>query len=136
MRLRELHRILHQVVLAGLPVGAGACLDGVLPGQQCYEQVDRVIPIQTPADPSLQLKIDSCRVDVDACNELCAMAMQRSGIPGGPTGCKVEFQGSVVAVAVRYEVSHDGANCPVEGRRPAGLASPDGVRAATAAGAW
>jgi hypothetical protein len=33
------------------------------------------------ADPGLQFKIDTCRVDVDACPTLCALAMTQAGIP-------------------------------------------------------
>src|SRR5262245_49583708 len=92
MRFRELRRILQQVVLAGLPLGTGCIAEKVLTGGgDCYETHRVTIPVSLPAEPSLQLRIESCRLDVDACTELCAMVMQRSGIGNGPTSCKVEF---------------------------------------------
>lgn len=133
MRFRELRRILEKVVFVGLPSMA-ACADLV---PDCYEKVEKALTVTVPADPPLQFRIDRCRVDVDACHELCAMALERAreGVPPAFV-CDVEFRGDVVAMAVSYQFATGGPLCPVEGRRPDGLASVHRWNATSAAGAW
>src|SRR5688572_22980733 len=67
MQFRELRRILQQIVIAGLPATSG-CFFTDSVEDECYELKSRLVVIGEPAEPALQLKIDSCRVDVDACN--------------------------------------------------------------------
>jgi hypothetical protein len=65
MRFRELRQLLQSIVVAGLPVAAGGCnvLDNHEPCS--YEEKSRILRASEPADAVLQLKIDSCRVDVE-----------------------------------------------------------------------
>jgi hypothetical protein len=134
MRFRQLRRILEKVVLAGLPVAMGACF---VDEPDCYETVQRSLTAMIPADPQLQMRIDSCRVDVDACNALCTLALARAREPAPQSfRCDVEFLGDVVSMVVSYDVPTGDPSCPVEGRRPDGLAPLRGLRATSAAGAW
>ena len=64
--------------------------------------VEKKLTVDTPADPSLQLKVDSCRVDVDACPALCQLAMKRVSIDYNPDSCDVGFAGDTVHMTVRY----------------------------------
>src|SRR5262245_8095635 len=64
--------------------------------------VEKKLTVDLPTDPSLQLKVDSCRVDVDACPALCAMALQRTQIDYTPDTCTVGFAGDEVIMKVVY----------------------------------
>jgi outer membrane murein-binding lipoprotein Lpp len=67
------------------------------------EQVSKRLTINEPADPALQLSVDSCRVDVDACPSLCALALERVKIQSfGVNGCKVGFADAKVLMDVDY----------------------------------
>lgn len=116
-------RIVPRLVLAGLvSVTATGCLiEAFLPssGGDCTTQVDKTISLQTPADPPMDLRVESCRVDVDACPALCSLAMSRANIQNAPTACKAEFQGDTVDLKVSYIVQGSGPNCPVEDFAPA-----------------
>lgn len=137
MRFRELRKILQNVVVAGLPLATGGCVDQLLGTDHCYERFETRLTVMTPADPPMQFRIDRCRIDVDACRELCALAMERANEGAPPHyACDVEFRGDVVSMVVSYEISKGGFNCPVEGRRPGGLTPLDQLHATSAAGAW
>jgi len=138
MQFRQLRRILQQIVVAGLPVMASGCIidDAVGGDDDCVDLVKRTLHVSEPAAPPMQLRIDSCRADADACGDLCVMAMQDADLGAStPKSCAVEFADDVV-VKVTYEVYTGGSNCPVDGRRPAGLATPSHLPARSAAGAW
>lgn len=127
-----MRRVLQSIVIAGLPATSG-CTSLY---SDCVDRVDKTIEIQEPADPSLQLKIENCRRDVDACNDLCVAAMEKAGLFASPVDCDVSFEASSTKVVVVYDEYNGGANCPVDGRRPAGLVTPRGLRADSPAGAW
>ncbi|MBX3156499.1 MAG: hypothetical protein KF773_10905 [Deltaproteobacteria bacterium] len=132
MRFRELRRIVQTIVLAGLP--AAGCTS--LYSSDCVERHDESIEIPEPAEPSMQLKIESCRRDVDACTDLCLSAMQKAGLGGSYVACEVTFRDKKTVVDLVYDVTTGGPNCPVDGRRPAGLAALRGTSADSEAGAW
>lgn len=134
MQFRQLRQILQHIVLAGMPLAAGGC--GLVDDTPCVETKTRTLHASEPAEASLQLKIDSCRADVDACTPLCSALMERADIQSSPQSCSVTFLDDTVYAKVSYEVYNGGSNCPVEGRRPAGLAAPVHGHARTAAGAW
>jgi hypothetical protein len=83
----------------------------------------------------LELRIESCRVDVDACMELCNMLMARAALPL-PNSCAVSFQGDDVHATATYTESTNNPSCGVEGRRPAGLVQPKRINAPDAVGRW
>lgn len=100
------------IVLAG----AAGCANQIGdPGSglpfDCSVPMDATLTISTPADPSMELRIQSCRLDVDACPDLCALAMSRNGISSAPETCSVTFESSEVTAKVTYVL----AQCmPVE----------------------
>jgi len=120
VRFVLLLRILQPIVLAGIPAAAGGCVKAVI-DTDCVDTVDRSFGFQTPADPPLQFRIESCRVDVEACHELCQLALERNRIDDVATRCKVSFDGDAVDVHVSYEVFSGGSNCPVEAVPPTAL---------------
>ena len=135
MRFRELRQLLQSIVVAGLPVAASGCnLDSHEPCS--YEEKSRILTASEPADAVLQLKIDSCRLDVEACPPLCGELMDRANVNQSVKACSVTFAGNEVTAIVQYTIYHDGPNCSTEGRRPAGLVLPAEVAARSAAGAW
>jgi hypothetical protein len=131
MKFRELRRILRQVVIAGLPATIGCDVGAPIGVPSCQaKRVEQSFDLQRPnADPRLQLRIESCRVDVDACHDLCTVAMKQA-----VDECSVSFQPDTALVKVAYQVSS--GLCGSQGRKPTGLVSPHGVHAQSAAGAW
>src|SRR5678815_1785456 len=77
MQFRELRRVLQAIVLAGLPAcGLGEGVIGTVGGgsdTDCERTVTKKFDVAEPAEPPVQLRIESCRVDVDACLDLCTM---------------------------------------------------------------
>ena len=134
VQFKELRRILQHVVLAGLP--AAGCATDVVDAGDCEDHIRRTVYVDTPADPPMQFRIDACQADIDACLDLCKMTLTRLDVFAEPTACTAEFESEKVAVKVEYTLWQGGIGCPVEGRRPAGLALPAGGAARTVAGAW
>ena len=120
-------------------MAAGGCA-GSVPGTTNDQCVDHKSATLTRSDPnanaSLQLKIESCRVDVDACIFLCSQLMGDAQIAGTERSCDVAFGSSQVDVTIAYDVYHDGPPCGSIGRRPEGLVAPQRTPAQTALGAW
>jgi hypothetical protein len=134
-------RLPYFLVMAGL---VGGCdLGPLLTGQDCTESAEQTFDIDTPAPPSMQLKIDSCRVDVDACGALCTRVMEDHGLatniafPPGMGGipdqgfgqdfvpytkCAVTFDGGTAHVDVAYDQFNGGDNCPVFDQAGTGVA--------------
>ena len=119
-------------MLAGLP----ACgTTDVISEEECSRTLGRSFEVDTPADPPLQLRIESCRVDADACMELCRMLMTRASLPA-PWTCSVTFEGSGVTATTTWTESIQASGCAAEGRRPAGLVEPARIDAPDAVGQW
>lgn len=135
MQFRELRRVLQSIVLAGLPAcTAGNVTDPI--ESACYRDIEKTFLVDTPSDPPLQLRIESCRVDVDACMQLCTMLMSRASLPP-PNSCAVTFQGDDVHATTVYTEYDDSARCTgTEGRRPPGLVPPRRIDAPDAVGRW
>ena len=137
MQFRELRSVLQKIVIAGLPaLTACTSVDGFV-HDDCTKTISKLFEINAPtADPPLSLRIESCRVDADACMQLCTMLMSRAELPY-PELCGVMFQGPDVLVATQYNTQIDSPNCQVaEGRRPAGLVEPGCFPARDAVGRW
>jgi hypothetical protein len=133
MQFRELRRVLQSIVIAGLP--ACGVVDTVTGQEECYRTISKAFVVDTPADPPLELRIESCRVDVDACMELCNLLMSRAELPL-PNSCAVSFQGDDVHATATYTESTNASSCGTEGRRPAGLVQPQRIHAPDAVGRW
>jgi hypothetical protein len=126
MRFRELRSILQRIVLAGLP--ATACTSH--PRNMCGGDHFDEATIAEPADPALQMKIDSCRADSNACIDVCrAVGTQQHVGLAEITLCDVTFDSTHAYVAFEY-----GIVCL--GRLTEGLVVPSRGRGATAVGAW
>lgn len=137
-RLGAFRRTLQAIVLAGLPVAAG-CAGETVEDQisGCDRQeVTNELELPLPAEPSMHLRLESCRLDVDACRVLCRMAMNQGGLRSVAqppiTRCDVEFFPDRVTIAATYET----IGCNAEGRRPSGLRAPSARTAQDRAGAW
>ena len=118
VRYREPRRILQQIVVAALAVTAAGCVEAVI-DNDCVDTVDRSFQLGTPADLALQLKIDRCRIDVDACTDLCREALEINNVPREmPTACSVAFHDAGIEVNVSYEVFTGGDSCPVDAPEP------------------
>ena len=74
---------------ASLPLAAGGHHG---PRRQCIEHTSGRWSRRTRARTALQLKIESCRVDVDACIRLCSTLLDDAQVFGSLTGCAVTFQ--------------------------------------------
>lgn len=138
-RLTELRSILQHIVLASLPLAAGCtAIDDLVDDDPCSDTFNRTFELDSFQDDGpLRLRVESCRMDAAACQELCQFVMQRASISNYPEQCTVEFSGEASAtVDVVYTVQTNANGCAVEGRRPAGLCSPVGGDARSAAGAW
>jgi hypothetical protein len=134
MRLGKLRRVLSQIVVVGLPAVAAASGCGVF--EDCESTYLRHFEIDAPADAETQFMIDRCEVDVEQCRALCELMMTRAALGGSLDECVVQIDPDATRIDLSYVVFNGGSDCPVEGRRPAGLAAPAHGRARDAAGAW
>ena len=81
-------------------------------GGDCQQEVQKTLTISTPADPPLQLKVEQCEVDVDACPALCTLAAQRANLSVTPETCDVHFNTSEVQLDIKYLDFTGGIGCP------------------------
>ena len=81
-------------------------------GGDCSQEITKTLTINTPADPPLQLKVDQCKVDVDACPPLCALAAQRADLTQSPESCDVKFNDTEVQLDIKYMDTAGGIGCP------------------------
>jgi len=138
MRFRELRRVLQTIVVAGLPacgLGEGV-IDTISNDGECVRTITKQFTVpESGAELAVQLRIESCRVDVDACMELCSILMEKSELPA-PNTCIVYFKGDDAHATASYQESTGNPSCGVEGRRPAGLVEPKRIDARDAVGRW
>lgn len=133
VQVKRLRRLLQGIVLAGLPVAA-AC-DGSPFSSACVETHHQEFTSNVKTDPPFQLEAESCRVDIDACMQLCVSMLRRAGISSSPDDCDVTFSGDEVTARITYETYGSGPGCPTEGRRPEGLVEPGRIPG-NPVGAW
>lgn len=107
-----LRQLLQPIAIAALPVISSGCVEAVL-DDDCIDTIERTFSVAEPAEPSLQFDIERCRVDVDACSDLCRATMMANNVFDQLTGCKVSFGGEVT-VTVTYEVFTGGSGCSIE----------------------
>jgi hypothetical protein len=97
-------------------------------GGDCMQQVTKTLSIATPADPPLQLRVDQCRVDVDACSDLCSLAVQRANLSVPLDTCSVKFLGdSEVQLDIKYQDYTGGIGCPGPQPQPGPLPPTNGT---------
>ena len=129
--------VLRRTLAVGLLVVGGCSSDDNTTGDCSITHETKTITTPDPSeDPGLQFKIQSCRVDANACPRLCALAMQQAGIdisgggqfngtevptPGGTistpvnpaVACDVLFKNGNVEMTVQYDVYTSTNGCPV-----------------------
>ena len=110
--MRSVHRIVIALAMAGCGSDDNTCFD---------DPVEKRLTIETPADPALQLRVDSCEVDVDACPALCSLALERINLPAAAVNsCKVGFAGAKVLMDVNYTPTNDNCFFGDDSVRPVG----------------
>jgi hypothetical protein len=150
MRFAQLRRVLQNIVLAGLPASLAACglygrddgsvtdgsvTDGGTGDAPCDHIERHSVRLEQPGPQPLQFAIDTCRVDVDACDALCWFAMASASVSGRLLECEPGFAEDRVELSVTVSVWDGGPHCPVDGRRPEGLQATR-LSAPSAVGAW
>jgi hypothetical protein len=94
-----------------LPIAG--CTDNSNPYGDCQNHLESDQSFAMPADPPLQFRIESCKLDVDACTDLCTMVMQRSNLDGQETSCDVSFTSGSVSLKIYYDQYNPDAGCPI-----------------------
>ena len=54
----------------------------------------------TDPSPPMQLRVNSCRVDADACPDLCAAVSRANGFGGSVTTCNVTFDSTATYISI------------------------------------
>lgn len=103
----RLHRWCVCLVLLAVPLSA---CDGDEDSQSCELTVSKRLEVE-PADPPLEFHLDRCRIDVDACPELCQLALSRIDLEYRVKSCDVGFVGEVALLDVEYTVPNPNSNC-------------------------
>lgn len=108
MRSDRVRRVVQVIVLSAVPL-VGACGDqtGVpqLPtSESCNDSASHAtITANEPYEPALELKIEDCRVDIDACADLCSYELSKAGIAQVQVNsCSVTFDGGTTTSKVSY----------------------------------
>lgn len=146
--------LLPRILLLAVPVVIGCSTSDSPPtntslgflnnnNSDCTQHTHLTVSIDEPAPPAAQLRIESCRVDQDACMDLCVFALDNlskypewmGGVtppsfgggdilpPGGqipaspqfqPSVCKVTFDGSTAHAEIAIDTPKFGPGCAVE----------------------
>ena len=104
--------LLRGLVLVVLLPLAG-CTDTGDQHAECESHLESDQSFAMPADPPLQFRIESCKLDVDACADLCTMVLQRSNLDGQETGCDVSFTSGSVSLKIYYDQYNPDAGCAI-----------------------
>ena len=118
------------LVVVALAGGLGGCIvvDSML-AVDCIEHVRQDVPFAIPNDDAaLEFKIDRCRLDRDACGELCTLALQRSGVGDPMSACHVDFSSTQAVVHVTFDRPTGAPGCaggPISGGGGGGGGFPD-----------
>lgn len=68
-------------------------------GNRCGVASHETITVAEPAEPPMQLRIESCRVDADACMDLCTTALAQHNVFGVAQTCQVTFDSGHTYIA-------------------------------------
>jgi hypothetical protein len=91
---------------------AVATLAALATGCGCTEVVERTFIVNTPAEPTLQFKLEACRVDPETCNAVCIQQLAEAGLVGDFVSCKVTFTAGRAEILAAYDAPTDGLLCP------------------------
>jgi hypothetical protein len=106
MRFRELRLALGLVMVGLISPSMGCGMFG-----DCYTTRHHELDIATPADIQMQFRIDRCAIDVDACTEVCKLAMEREGMATDIGECDVEIGETITHVDVKFDEFTGGPSC-------------------------
>jgi hypothetical protein len=86
---------------------AGACTESSSSVEGDGSGCDRgdgehAITVALPGDPPLELRVESCRRDVDYCPRLCRFVVERAGIDTFPDHCAVTLATNTLTVAYAH----------------------------------
>jgi hypothetical protein len=102
----RLHRWFSLALVVPLSAGCGDS-----DSSTCESKVSKRLEV-SPADAPLKFHLDRCRVDVDACAELCQVALSRIHLALTVNSCTVGFVGENALLDVEYTVFRsDNNNC-------------------------
>lgn len=104
---------MRRILWIAVAAASGCAVDPIPVGDSCVDHHEETIEIQTPADPPMELRIESCQLDLDACQAVCDMAMSRHGISETSTSCGIAFEPLSIAVHVAYDTDNGGNGCAV-----------------------
>src|SRR3954469_26027540 len=105
--------LLQRFVATALLAASACAEDAPVKSFECFLHLDRTLkPAAMPGnDPPLRMQIESCRVDVDACDSLCNLAMKRAVSGAITEHCAVTFEGGNVIMQIAYEIPNPDAVC-------------------------
>jgi hypothetical protein len=100
---------------AVLLIALAVACTGSVGSDDCNQTIDRSYTVSLPAtDAQLQYAVETCRVDADACPNLCTVILQRQQIQSlFPATCDVRFTSDEAKVNMTYEVAKPGCATPV-----------------------
>jgi hypothetical protein len=115
MTSSELGRVVQAIIVAAVAATAlGSLTACEIDDDPCVEVLRKTVIFDDPPDPSLHLQIESCRLDTDACQQLCRTALDRAQLDGELRECGVDFVSSTrVDVNVGYVAEVIRPGCPV-----------------------
>ena len=94
-----------------LALALGACATSP---DACYNTIERSYTVSLPADAQLEYAVETCRVDADACTNLCEAILMRQQIQSlFPATCDVRFTSDEAKVKMSYQVAKPGCASPV-----------------------
>ncbi len=126
-----LRQTLIQLVVAAAPLASAGCLfDG--DSDNCTSLQERTVRLPEPPPMSLVALVDACEADETKCIELCTAVLMQTNPYSGIASCEVTHDATGHDVAFTYYQSTGASGCPVDGRRPAGLARARKPRAGIA----
>lgn len=135
----SLRRTLIQLVIAAAPLASAGCLfdggggsGGDDTPSNCTSLQQRTVRLPEPPPMDLIALVDACEADETKCIELCTAVLMQTNPNSGAATCEVTHDATGHDVAFSFYQSTGASGCPVDGRRPAGLARARKPRAGIA----
>src|SRR5688572_3506640 len=95
------------VIALVVPLSAGC---GDSDSSTCESRVSKRLEVE-PSDPPLEFHLNRCRLDIDACPELCQVALSRINLTHPVNSCTVGFVGEKALLDVEYTVFNTEGDC-------------------------
>ena len=115
------------LVVTSLGLGITGCvvLDSALT-VRCTDHLTQSATLQTPNDDTAtQFKIDRCKLDSEACNDLCALVLEQQSVVEPLVSCDAHFNGEAsVTVNAHYDQATNAPGCSGNSTPPIGVTAP------------